>query len=766
MNLLKNSLIAPSLALLLASSLYANENYTLNTSSLSDAIKQISQKADMPYIVDMNILKGKSANEVKDAESLEEALKILLKGTGLEAIIQNNTIVIIKEEVSSQSQAKLGDVEVVGNITSPYTSNSKPGLLRGNIDLADTAKSVQIYTKDFIEDYQVQDVNDAITMSSNTIYEGDNHGRSTDISMRGFSDVPILIDGLKISSTIAHPEIFNLESIEVLKGPDSLQFGNSSPGGIVNITTKKPIKETSGEIEIELNDNISISPKLDVGGSLNTDETLYYRLISTFEYDEGSDSINTEGKKIFFAPSVSYDINDNNTLTFVSEYTKETAQLIFGTYTDSDGNLIDGYENTSSNPDEELKLTQKVVGFDLESNFDSWNSNFRYRYTDYIYDSGDSHMPFIYSEATNSITRFYASQKRTTNDNSLQYTFNTENKLADLKNKISLGVDYNKYSSQTNMFAGLDVPYIINMSNPNYESLTAASDHTLRNMSSNKVNTTTWGTFLKDTLYLSNSLVLNAGVRYSYYKPDDSEDTTALSPSIGLVKHLSPRTSIYTSYSESFSPNSTLNVEGDLLDPETGKGVEFGIRQKLFNDNFNLTASLFKIDKENVSQVDSDNSTALNTVHIASGKQTSKGFEIDINGDITPLLSLIASYGYTDTKDKDNNNNKIVDIPHHTANIFAKYNLANFDLPGFDFTGGINYIGKKYGDTSNSIQYDSSTILNASITYSREDWKASLSVQNIGDEDYVYGTMVSDPRGTRVYAGKSRTFIAKLKYSF
>lgn len=95
MSLLKKSLIAPGVALLLVSSLYATDNtFSIETSNLSEAIETISKKAKLPYIVDKNILKGKSANKIENIESLEEALKLVLKNTGLEAIIQSNSIVI------------------------------------------------------------------------------------------------------------------------------------------------------------------------------------------------------------------------------------------------------------------------------------------------------------------------------------------------------------------------------------------------------------------------------------------------------------------------------------------------------------------------------------------------------------------------------------------------------------------------------------------------------------------------------------------------
>ncbi|MFV7791723.1 TonB-dependent receptor domain-containing protein, partial [Aliarcobacter lanthieri] len=78
------------------------------------------------------------------------------------------------------------------------------------------------------------------------------------------------------------------------------------------------------------------------------------------------------------------------------------------------------------------------------------------------------------------------------------------------------------------------------------------------------------------------------------------------------------------------------------------------VKQKLFDDKFDLSASIFKIEKENVATRDIVIGSPI-FYYKASGKQESKGFELDLSGDITENLSLIASYGYVDTKNKDVN---------------------------------------------------------------------------------------------------------------
>lgn len=679
------------------------------------------------------------------------------------AILLTSSTLFAQEE---QNTTLLEAITVNGTSNSNYQSDEKANLNRTKMSKEDMAKSIQTFNQNFIEDAQLQNIDDVITMSSNTIYTGSSHGRANQISMRGFSGVPILLDGMKITNKIARPEIFAYESIEILKGPDSLQYGESSPGGLVNLVKKKPTKNSLAQVELEANDNPSYSPKIDLGGALNNDKSLYFRLTSLLKYDEGWTNSNTDTNKIFVAPSLAYDINDNNTITFITEYTKEKTPSDFGTYVNDKGKLIAPIKNMISHPDERFEKTQKIAGFDLDSIFDTWSSNLKYRYIDYEGDNGDVHMPQRYNHLTNTVTMAYAYQKQEFQEHALQETINKEFDLFGKKNNLSIGADYNKAYSKLDMFFDPTQLYNINLSNPVYQHLTNLNDHpTARNMSAKKTSVESWGTFIQDNINLTDDLIFSAGVRYSESKPQNGQRTDATTPSFGLVYHLSSQTSFYTNYSESFTPNSAMDKNGKILDPETGKGYEFGVKQKLFDDKFDLTTAFFKIEKENIALAD-PNAPAVGGWSISSGKQESQGFEIDLSGDITSNLSVIASYGYVDTKNKDANDKDLRNIPNHTANLFTTYKLTALNLPDYYIGGGAKYIGNKYADDANNIQLDSALIYNATIGYKKGNWKANLSVQNLTDEEYVDGALASNAAGTRVYVGTPRTVLATIGYKF
>jgi iron complex outermembrane recepter protein len=675
----------------------------------------------------------------------------------LSAILLTGSQLFAQENIET---TLLDNITVSEEAYSNYQNEGKVNINRTNIDIEDTAKSIQVFNKNFIQDSQAQSLEDIITMSSNVAYQGNKQGRENIFSIRGFSGVPILRDGLSFSNSVSDAEIYNLESVEILKGPDSLQYGQSSPGGIVNLVKKKPQKESHAQIELEVTSNNSVSPKIDIGGALNEDKSLRYRLVSTFKYDEGYKDYNKNTNRVFISPSIAKDINDNHTITFFTEYLDETKPSEFGAYLKSDGTLAAPIETVYTHPDEELKKTQKIAGFDIDSTFDTWNSNFRYRYVDYTIDNPTVHIPLSYNQTNNTISRFFATQRNDYEEHALQYTLNKELDIFNLKNRISIGLDGNKSYNTFTGYMDRSKIYTLNLSNPVYETLTTLADHpnaiTYGN-SGEKIATEKWGTFIQDYIDLTDNLVLSAAARYSQVKPDSSEKSSAITPSFGLVYKITPETSLYTNYSESFTPNTSTDVNGKILDPETGKGIELGIKQKLFDNKFDLTSALFKIEKENIALTDPDNPLS----YIASGKQESQGFEIDLSGDITSNWSVITSYGYAETEDKDNDNKELTGVPKHTANLFTTYYLSAFKLPNTYIGAGAKYLGERYVNTANTIKLDSDIIYSAMVGYKKGHWRTNLSIQNLTDEVYVQSAST-----VRVNTGTPRTVLATVSYMF
>lgn len=307
------------------------------------------------------------------------------------------------------------------------------------------------------------------------------------------------------------------------------------------------------------------------------------------------------------------------------------------------------------------------------------------------------------------------------------------------------------------------IPYTFNYSDPDFVDLTSRSDHpNAFAFGGDGTQITRYGTFFQDNIDLTNDLVLTAGLRYDKVKYADSEDKDSLVPQVALVYKINVNSSVYANYSESFNPQTSVDINGKTLDPEVGSGYELGFKQNLFDNKFYLTTAVFSIEKENVAILD----PAGSFVYMASGKQESKGFEIDLSGEIKEGWSIIASYGYTKTKDKgDNEGKELVGVPKHTANLFTTYNLKDLGFSHTYIGGGVQYLGTRYASDDNSIKVDSALIYNATIGYKEGNWRTSLSVKNLSDKEYIQ-SVGSSTLHRNIYAGAPRTLYASIAYSF
>jgi iron complex outermembrane receptor protein len=190
----------------------------------------------------------------------------------------------------------------------------------------------------------------------------------------------------------------------------------------------------------------------------------------------------------------------------------------------------------------------------------------------------------------------------------------------------------------------------------------------------------------------------------------------AVSPKIGLIIQPTKQTSLFASYSDSFTPNTGTTVDGKVLDPSIIKQYEVGIKNDFWKGLFSANVTLYQITNDNLAQTaefNLDGTPNTNTQKkVLSGETKSKGIEIDLTARPITGLSINAGYSYNDmryTKTSGANGSFIVGdrlarTPANTANMSFFYTLPNGKLKGISFGAIGNYIGKRVGGWNN--QYD------------------------------------------------------------
>ncbi|MEW6499226.1 MAG: TonB-dependent receptor plug domain-containing protein, partial [Cyanobacteriota bacterium] len=197
---------------------------------------------------------------------------------------------------------------------------------RTDTPLRDIPQSIQAVPQQVFEDQQIIRVEEAVRNVSGVFQGNTAGGATTAYVIRGFEQLSTLQDGFVLSD-YGSPETANLERVEVLKGPASVLYGATEPGGVVNLVTKKPLSEPFFEAEFQAGSFGFIRPRLDISGPLNPDKSLLYRLNAVYERSDGFRDFDQDIERVFIGPAVTWNISDRTDVTFELAYLDDKRPL-------------------------------------------------------------------------------------------------------------------------------------------------------------------------------------------------------------------------------------------------------------------------------------------------------------------------------------------------------------------------------------------------------------------------------------------------------
>ena len=645
---------------------------------------------------------------------------------------------------------------------------------RTDIPLRDLPQSVQIIPQQVIEDRQATSLEEIVTTSSGVTFSGDNFGRGANFAIRGFNNSAILRDGFRVYNRFAQgiPETANLERVEIVKGPSSVVFGESEPGGLINLVSKQPLSEPFYNLQLQLGNDSFVRFPVDLSGPLTEAANLNYRLNTLYQYEESFRNLDNGFERFFVAPTLAWQISDNTDLSFNLEYTHETRPVDFGTA------VIDGEpadiprERILNNPSDKAEIEFINTGYTFEHRFSKdWKirNAFRYISNDYVSNDGNgtSAFPILIDENTGILTRAAGQQERE-EDSFTLYT-NVEGNFATgkIEHNLLFGIDINH--SQTDLstrFAPFPLDSsntsltFINIFDPDYDAFPAIASETVDFSNNDDVTNDRLGIYLQDKIDLLDNLILLAGLRYDTFdqtitdnlsNTEVSQNSDALTPRIGIVYQPIEAISLYTNYSQSFNPQPFFynrSIDGSLLEPEEGEGFEVGVKAEIVPNRLAATVAYFNITKKNVVTEDGFNPFAA----VVIAEQQSQGIELDLIGEIQPGWNIIASYAYIDSEITEDNNPDLIgsrfpNIPENSASLWTTYEIQQGDLEGLGLGIGLNYVGERQGGLPNSFEVDSYFLTNAALFYNRQNWQLRLNFNNLFDVDFIEAADTSTVRG-------------------
>ncbi|HCE7277924.1 TPA: TonB-dependent siderophore receptor [Pseudomonas aeruginosa] len=655
--------------------------------------------------------------------------------------------------------------------------------------LLDTPKTVTVIPQQVIKDTGALTLADALRTTPGITFgagEGGNPAGDRPF-IRGFNaESDTFLDGMRDVASQTR-EVFNVEQIEVSKGPGSAYTGAGSTGGSLNLISKTAKQDNFTDAGFTWGSDQTRRTTLDVNRMIGDNAAFRLNLMKHDAHVAGRDEVSVSRWGV--APTVTFGF-DTPTRATLSYYHLSTDDM------PDYGLPLTNVNRSKANPSKPASVDRDNfyglkdrdyrksttdsgtfrIEHGLNDNLTLSNSTRLVRTTlDYIVSNPDDSRGNV---ANGYVYRSAKSRNSTSkgwvNQTDLKANFET----GFIKHTLVTGLEFS-YEDVHNR------PYAITSGggagNTCNARLLASGDCTSLNrptpgdnwtgsitdgLAYTDTDTKTSAAYVFDTLKLSEQWELNLGLRYDDFDTKSSGYQTAgrngpagyfkrennshfWNYQTGLVYKPAPNGSIYLAWSTSSNPTGETGGEGQAdisvgnngLDPERNRNLELGTKWAFFDDALSLNAALFRTDKTNARVASPD----VSTLQVLDGEQRVQGVELGFNGKLTEKWKVFGGYTYLDSEIrkstvKSDEGNKMPQTAQNNFTLWTTYDL----LQNFTIGGGTTYVDKQYGNTANSTYIPSYWRYDAMASYKvSKNVDLQLNVQNLTDKRYfdqVYST--------------------------
>ena len=633
----------------------------------------------------------------------------------------------------------------------------------------DTPQAVAVVPPQVIRDQQARTLQEAVNNVSGVVETNTLAGIADSVIRRGFGsrgDGSILRDGVR-AATLRNFGVTS-DSVEVLKGPASLLYGIQEPGGVINVISKKPQYSQQGSIGLRSSSFGGGAADVDLTGPLG-DGGLAYRVIGELEEGDYWRNFGNTRRKLI-APSLAWQDGNSSALLsyeyldFKTPYDRGTVFANGKPVNIPREQRLDEAWNIAEGTSEALNSS-----YSRQLN-DSWQWKANLGWTRLRY-SDNQARPVSYNASTGVLTRSADGNRGFDNTTLLLSTrLQGDVFLFGQRHEPAIVLESEQLrEAKGDVLRGNSVGGF-NVYDPVYGTLAYPSK-----LSSSKSDTRsdidTQALVLQDNWHFADGWMASLGSRYQHYQQEDGSGRpygvtgrssgNVLLPQLGLLYRLAPQWSLYGNYSESFKPNTAS--DGVSFDPE--RGIVHEVGGKYEHGGISASLALYRIEKSNVL-------VSENNVSRAVGKVRSQGVELDVSGQLSRQLAVIANYAYTDaevTEDLAANVGKqLFNVPHHSGGVSLAYDFGR-DAQGARWRagGGLRYVGTRQGDAGNSFELPRYQVADAFVAWQRKVGRNKLDVQlnvkNLFDKTYYSSSSGS---ALQVKIGDPREISVQTRLSF
>ncbi|MEH1890920.1 MAG: TonB-dependent siderophore receptor [Nostoc sp.] len=641
------------------------------------------------------------------------------------------------------------ELEVTAPPNTDYRVPDATTATKTDTPLRDIPASIQIIPQQVIEDQQPRNLI-GILRNAGVVQNNFSSRIEDTFSIRGFTARNVYRNGVKdrfadvgaFSSSLT-----NVDRVEVVRGPNSVIYGQVNPGGIINIVTKKPLSQPYYALEVRRGGYELFEPSLDLSSPLTKDGSLSYRLNTSYRTAEDFTDFSNE-KRFYVSPVINWRIGKNTNLTFDSEYEDiqqspgaSSEQIASATILPNPNGKIP-INRSLGEPTDFFNRQLSRYNYNLEHRFnDNWSISNSFQAAFLTLESRDTVVSSLLEADNRTVERTQFTYSKPTEfeaytlDTHVVGDFNT----GSIKHKLLAGFDLFRQTRRSGIVRTAAAP--LNVFNPVYGQPLGATlgriDIYYRDDA--------LGFYLQDQVTLANNLKLLVGGRYDLVENESADriastasvqSDSAFSPRVGIVYQPIAPVSLYASYSRSFEQVTGAAQDNTLFKPQLGTQYEVGVKTDLFDNKLSATLALYELTLTNVLTSDPTNLD----YSVQTGEQRSRGVELSVTGEILPGWNVIGFYGYTDARvTKDNDipvGNRVEGVPEHVASLWTTYTFVTGSLKGFGGGIGFNYVGDNKPDNLNTYTIPSYFLTDAALYYRNNNLSVGLNLNNIFNVRY------------------------------
>ncbi|KNH45726.1 TonB-dependent siderophore receptor [Pseudomonas lini] len=769
--------------------------YNLPVAPLASTLNQIASQAGLALSLNPSLAAGKTSAPVKGQFDATGALREALRGTGLQleqSSAGTYSLVAVPEGVMALPETAIigaGNIESAWGPVEGYVATRTAAGTKTDTALVEAPRSISVATRQQMEDRGVQNLDDAVRYMPGIVASSYGSDTRDDwLRVRGFEPTQFL-DGLPLPRGVyANPkqETWNLDRLALLRGPASSVYGQTPPGGLLDMVSRRPSAESSNEIQVQYGSDNHRQINFASTGKIDDEGRFLYGLSGVLR-DSGTQVDHIDNKRYNIAPSLTWNIDEDTKFTLLTQFTRDdtgiTSQFlpVQGTKIHSPLGKISHHKNLGDPDWEFYDRTYYALGYAFEHRLsDVWQfkQNLRYTKTDLSFQAlTPGAYPFTQVDAEGNVGRSSTSVDEDISQFAVDNNFQGDFATGDIRHTLLIGLDHQR--TNTNYTSIFGDGLTTNVNNPIYgQPIVRPSRSTAFYDYDQKTYQT--GLYVQDQMALDQWRLTLGGredwihTGTQFFNKGDATNTERdkkFSGNAAISYVFDSGFVPYLSYAESFQPTSKATASPtESFKPTEGKQWELGIKYQPPGSNTLLTAAVYDLTQKNVS-VTTTNSDNV-SITSQTGEVKVKGLELEAVSDVTDNLKVIAAYtlAKSEVQKGDFKGNRLQLMPNQQASLWADYTWHNGVLDGFGIGAGARYTGNTYGDQGNTWlgKADAYTVFDAAVHYdlgrldnSLKGASLALNATNLFDKDYI-----STCDGFYCYYGDQRSVVASATYKW